>query len=198
MRSQTLRTADLLLAAAFVWIIASPLTGMVDPTKAFAAKPKAKEPKWPTTKSPPPIPAFQPKHSADPGGTSTPLAQLHNKPPQVERPKTVLEHAKAKAMQAAKSNAKKGFMAAIKPPNYFPFGKRPDPTSTALVSDLQKIINSHGGKLTPDGLYGPKTAAAWSALAKRNGLAPAITRQGPKIAKVFTATFERLRVAPIP
>lgn len=166
---------------------------------AFAASPKekkrkkSKEPPWPTPSSPPPIPAFQPKQSADPGGTSTPLAQLHKAPPKVARPKTALDTTRALAKKG------KGFYAAIKPPFYarLPLGTK-KATSTALVANLQKIINSHGGKLTPDGLYGPRTASAWSTLAKRKGLAPDISRQGPKIAKVVTATFEQLQVPPIP
>ena len=155
---------------------------------------KPKAPKWPSPKSPPPIPAFEAKHgTAEPTGPSTPLAQLHKAPPQIERPKTVLEQAQS----AAK---KKGFKAIldVKNARYRSLLPRDHAMSTALVSNLQKIVNTHGGKLVEDGLYGPRTASAWTALAKRKGLTPTISRQGPKIAKVVTQTYEQLQVPPIP
>lgn len=166
---------------------------------------KVKPPKWPTPKSPPPIPAFQPAPppapSADPSSSSTPLAELHNAPPKLS-PASITEPAKQAALQAAKRKASsllsrgaRGFTANL-------FGRRAsttsEPTSTALVSQLQTILNRRGARLVPDGLYGPRTANAWMNAAKAQRLPTTIMREGPKIAKVSTRTFEALSAAPIP
>jgi peptidoglycan hydrolase-like protein with peptidoglycan-binding domain len=59
-------------------------------------------------------------------------------------------------------------------------------------------LNDRGVKVTPDGLYGPKTASAWQKLAKSKGLPTTISREGPKVAKVATQAIETLAVPPIP
>jgi len=165
-------------------------------------KGKGKAPQWPTPKSPPPMPAFHsrattPPAPVDPGATNTPLAELHANPPMVPTPTTdPIESAKHAATQAIRQRtAALARQAAI---SFNPFAKKSAPTSTALVSQLQTILTNHGGKVVRDGLYGPQTASAWSALAKRKGLAPTISREGPKIAKVDAQTFQTLSVPPIP
>jgi len=70
--------------------------------------------------------------------------------------------------------------------------------TTASVATLQKIVNQRGGKLKQDGLYGPKTASAWAALAKSKGLASTISRVNPRSAKVIAHTYDVLSVPPIP
>ena len=183
--------------------------------KSAAVQRKTREPKWPTPSSPPPIPAFQPRPTptADPGGTSTPLAELHAAPPTVTPANAIETTKQAAKPQAAKPQAaRQAATAALRKRapslvrqgalslNPFAAKKKPAPpaTSSALVSQLQKILSSHGVRVTRDGLYGPKTATAWSALARKKGLAPAISREGPKVAKVVTQTFEQLSVPPIP
>lgn len=173
--------------------------------KAKKRRPKVKKtkaPKWPTPKSPPPIPAFQPASppavpaSADPSGPATPLAELHNAPPKLS-PASIMEPAKQKAIAAAKKKGlsflRQGFSANL-------FGRKSSsaPTSTVLVSQVQQILNRRGANLVPDGLYGPRTAAAWGNAARARNLPTTIVREGPKIAKVATQTFEALSAAPIP
>ena len=70
--------------------------------------------------------------------------------------------------------------------------------TTQSVATLQKIVNQRGGKLKQDGLYGPKTASAWAALAKSKGLASTISRVNPRSAKVVAHTYDVLSVPPIP
>jgi hypothetical protein len=167
-----------------------------------ATKPALKPPKWPTPKSPPPMPAFKARKtappSADPGKTSTPLATLHKSPP-VPPPASAIDTAKQAATRAVRKRASQ--LLARQAATFNPFGKKAAATaatSTALVSQLQSILSAHGVNVTRDGLYGPRTASAWSSLAKRKGLPGAISREGPQIAKVVTQTFERLSVPPIP
>lgn len=185
----------------FLMFLASQSGGATKKKKA-----KKKAPKWPTTSSPPPLAAFkarktkppkpQPKPSADPGGTSTPLAQLHAAPPSPP-PASAIDNAKAAAANAIRQRTTALIKAQTLSLN--PFARKAAPaTSTALVSQLQKILNSHGVSVVQDGLYGPKTAGAWSALAKRKGLPPTISREGPQIAKVVAQTFQQLSVPPIP
>lgn len=175
-----------------------------------------KPPPWPTTSSPPPVPAFAPgpaatahapAHNAE---TATPLATLHAHSeapaatpahPSDAIPKHTRTPTKA-VTQAAHTAAKKAAHSALqkavaKVPSI------PHPTSGAslkavTVADLQAILINRGQKLTHDGLYGPKTASAWSALAKQKGLPTSITRVGPKIARVAAQTYDALAVPAIP
>ena len=173
--------------------------------KARRAKKKPKAPKWPTPKSPPPIPAFQPAApaapkptSADPAGSSTPLAELHNAPPALS-PASITEPAKQAALAAFKQKSASLMKQRFSTANLF--GRKQAssaPTSTVLVSQIQTILNRRGAKLVPDGLYGPRTASAWNQAARARNLPASIVREGPKIAKVSTQTFEALSAAPIP
>lgn len=185
--------------------------GSRNAAQAAPAPAPARAPKWPTTSSPPPMPAFQgkptptpPPPSADPSGSSTPLAVLQRSAP---APKPITE-SKGPTPASQVDNAKRAATAAIKKhttsllrkkaASFNLFGKSSTPTSSALVSDLQGILAKHGVKVARDGLYGPRTAAAWSSLAKKKGLPSQISRGGPKIANVATQTFERLSEAAIP
>lgn len=173
--------------------------GSASSASSASSKKRKREPKWPTPSSPPPIPAFQskPTPTADPGGTSTPLATLHAAPPKVT-PANAIETSK----RAATAAIRKRTTALVRQRalSLNPFAKKSaaPATSSALVSQLQTILTNHGVRLARDGLYGPKTASAWQALARKKGLAPAISREGPKVAKVVTQTFEALRTPPIP
>jgi hypothetical protein len=147
-------------------------------------------PQWPTPASPPPMPAFQalPTASADPSHSSTPLADLHNNPPQIAPSKSATKrHAVAKRSSQI---VKRGGMSLslLK-------GKL---ESSVPVAKLQQILVSRGAKLSRDGLYGPRTASAWSKLASSKRLPSTITRVGPKVAKVVTQTYESLSVPAIP
>lgn len=155
-------------------------------------------PQWPTASSPPPpIPAFTPNAPPDPSAnTGTPLHQLHNAPPApapAHAPPKAAAKPKPKVLTAAVQRAR----SAVKLPS-LNATLASTPAKQASVSELQAIVNSHGGSLKRDGLYGPKTAAAWSALAKKRGLPATITRTGPKTAKVAVQTFDQLSMPAIP
>ena len=189
-------TADLPLLA-LMWLATR------SNTAPAAAKPRKRaEPKWPTPTSPPPMPAFQGRKtapSADPGKTSTPLAELHKNPPKLPpASQSPLETAKQKATAAIRQRTTSLLRKQALSLNPFGKAQAQPATSSAMVADLQQILQKHGVKITKDGLYGPKTASAWSALAKRKGLAPSISREGPKVAKIVTQTFESLQTPPIP
>jgi peptidoglycan hydrolase-like protein with peptidoglycan-binding domain len=62
-----------------------------------------------------------------------------------------------------------------------------------LVADAQRIAITLGQSLKPDGLFGPKTAGAWGALAAQHGLDPSFTRLGPRTAQVSATTYDTLR-----
>lgn len=70
--------------------------------------------------------------------------------------------------------------------------------STVSVASLQKLLNARGAKLKQDGLYGPKTAAAWKSAAKSRGLADTIARVSSTTAKVVSHTYDSLSVPPVP
>lgn len=157
-------------------------------------------PRWPTPLSPPPMPAFQsqipPPPSAD---TATPLSELHRAPPKVRPVDKSGPAARAAAAAAARASAARDVAHSVKVPLHVKIPGRAAPERTAAaVIDLQKVVNARGGKLKPDGLYGPKTASAWSALARSKGLPATISRGGPKTAWVESRTYDALRVPPIP
>lgn len=166
---------------------------------APAAAPQARRktaPRWPTPASPPPMPAFQaapkPKPSADPSGSSTPLADLHNAPPKLAPASTAEPAAvKAKAIAAFKKKSTSLLQQRLSSP----FGSS---ATTVPVASLQQILIKRGVKIAPDGLYGPRTAAAWAKLATSRLLPPTITRVGPKSAKVVARTYDTLSVPAIP
>jgi peptidoglycan hydrolase-like protein with peptidoglycan-binding domain len=61
-----------------------------------------------------------------------------------------------------------------------------------LVADAQRIAIARGEALKPDGLYGPKTAAAWARVATAKGLDPTFARLGPRTVSVDAATYKAL------
>lgn len=165
---------------------------------AAPSVPGVPAPPWPTPSSPPPLPAFRaaptPAPSADPGRSSTPLADLHKAPPKLApasatQPASLKERAAAAAKKAALNTLRKQ----ISMPDLFGSS-----TTSVPVSKLQEIVNSRGGKLKRDGLYGPKTAAAWSKLTTSKGYPGTISRVGPNTAKVVSRTYEAFAVPPIP
>lgn len=145
---------------------------------AAQKKRKGRAPAWPTPTSPPPLPAFQPAPTTD---TATPLADLHAQPPQVA---------------PANTDVKAATKAPRRPrvPRIIPGVLQ----STVPVLRLQQALNARGANLVPDGLYGPKTAAAWMTMASSKALPPSIARVGPKVAKVVTHTFDALTLPAIP
>lgn len=149
-------------------------------TRGTRAK-KSKAPAWPTPASPPPLPVFSPKATPTPAAkaadTATPLAELHANPP---------------TPPPAEAPAKPSKRARV--PRVAPGVL----TSTLPVARLQQALNARGAKLVPDGLYGPKTAAAWAKAAASKALPTTITRAGPKLANVSTTAFDVLSMLPIP
>lgn len=176
---------------------------------------RSSAPLWPDTRSPPPpLPAFVP-YVPDPQH-GTPLTTLHNEPtkptpPQVLRRGTPIDALQQGAKAATKTGRtlRKAGSKAIKAArqtlhfssspfaSLIPSSRGPVEVSKP-VSEIQAIVNTRGGTLKRDGLYGPKTAGAWSALAKQHGLPADISRGGPRIARVALHTFEVLSVPPIP
>jgi peptidoglycan hydrolase-like protein with peptidoglycan-binding domain len=161
------------------------------------------------------MPAFQAQPPPMPdANTGTPLSELHRKP---ERPPPAA--ANEPAQQAAKAKKKAAAKKKATPPSAASRAARAArtrvpaalrkaapkaaasvqvgpakvaPTRDASVADLQNILNKRGAKLKKDGLYGPKTAGAWSAAARGEGLPTTITRVGPKVARVIASTYEAL------
>lgn len=181
------------LLAALLWMLSQ--QGKPQPQQQARIVP----PQWPTPVSPPPMPAFQSQHPAAPSAeTGTPLAELHAKPP---TPEPVWKAA-AKAVKAADAARAAATRIARSAPHVKAKAKATSPATsdrTAVAAiDLQKVINARGGKVKQDDLYGPKTASAWSALARAKNLPATITRAGPKSAWVATHTYEVLRVPAIP
>lgn len=190
-----------LLPLIAMWALNTRQQGAVPPAAPSVPSP----PPWPTPLSPPPpMPAFKPTPtpSADPSGPATPLADLHNKPPKVQPARaTQPANLKAQAASKAKSAAMdllRGKLRTSAQAPLVPIDPWASPTTSVPVAKLQEIVNARGGRLVRDGLYGPKTAAAWQKLAKSKGLAGTIARVGPNTAKVVSRTYESLAVPPIP
>lgn len=177
-------------------------------------------PPWPTSASPPPPPALpplpMPQGAAPPGvptwdaysGVPTPTAEQHP----AESPSAPLSEllkqadvlnaaheAASKVVSKAKAKAKAVPKKLLKGVIHAPsFGPPIAPEENVPVADLQKILANRGAKLARDGLYGPKTASAWQALARQKKLSATIKRVGPKTARVATDTFTKLSVPAIP
>lgn len=164
------------------------------PSAPTAAPSRGGAPRWPTPASPPPMPAFRARRgrskapSADPGKSSTSLADLHNNPPK-------LAPASATEPAALTRAAKSAFAARA---TSLLRRRMPASDATVPVAKLQQILISRGIKVVPDGLYGPRTAKAWAVLAKSKGLPPNVKRVGPKIANVATRAYDSLAVPMIP
>lgn len=199
-----------LLPLILVWLFANKNNGQ-------GALTRSGPPPWPTPTSPPPMPAFnaQPSpHTADPSGSSTPLAALHNAPPKIA-PASSTEPSHLSTPQAVKKAAiaafKKKSTSLLKQRISKQTARVSTPSLSALlrnqgsgsattvsVANVQKILNQRGAKLKQDGLYGPKTASAWSKIAKSKGLPDKIARASGTTAKVMTQTYDALSVPPIP
>lgn len=197
----------------------------------------ASPPLWPTTISPPPLPAFMPSSVPQPphvpeaaaptaptpsAETATPLATLLHHPPtpptthaapsapiprhtraaaKITTPGAAVH--KAAAQQLAKMAPKLPWKGPAIGPQAIKAsaipGLAPKTKTTlrqAVVADLQKIMIARGARITADGLYGPKTAGAWSELAHKKGLPPQIKRVNSKIASVSSVTYDALAVPP--
>jgi peptidoglycan hydrolase-like protein with peptidoglycan-binding domain len=133
------------------------------------------------------MPAFLPKATPTPAqtaDTATPLSDLHTNPP-VPPPA---------ATDVVKPAVRKAARRTVRVPRIVPGVLQ----STLPVLKLQQVLNSRGAKLVPDGLFGPKTAAAWSKLAAAKALPPSISRVAPKLAQVVTHTYDALSMPVIP
>lgn len=170
---------------------------------AVPGVPAVPAPPWPTTSSPPPMPVFRaaptPAPSADPGRSSTPLADLHKSPPKLA-PASATQpgNLKQQAATAAKTAALNTLRQQIRTSPLNPIDPWGSPTTSVPVAKLQEIVNNRGGNLKRDGLYGPKTAAAWSKLTTSKGYPGTISRVNAKTAKVVSRTYQAFAVPPIP
>jgi len=72
---------------------------------------------------------------------------------------------------------------------------KPTGTTTVAVASAQAVLNKLGATLKPDGLYGPKTKAAWEKAAKARKLAPDFMRHDGEHARVVGATAAALKAA---
>jgi peptidoglycan hydrolase-like protein with peptidoglycan-binding domain len=116
---------------------------------------------------------------------ATPLSELH----------TAASSAATKAKAAATKKGKRLLKGILHAPSVGP----PAPAQENVsVATLQSALIRRGAKLTRDGLYGPKTAAAWKAAANSRHVSPMISRVGPKTARVAVQTFDVLSVPAIP
>lgn len=147
-------------------------------------------PAWPTAASPPPMPPALPAFASQPppapvhatADTGTPLSDLHKTPPKIARPDKNSPAARSVRAPRVSMPARTAAVA----------------QRSATVSDIQAILNKRGAKLPRDGLYGPRTASAWSSLAQSKGLPGSIARVGPKVARVAMQTYDALSVPAIP
>ena len=158
----------------------------------------ADAPAWPTSASPPPMPPMPPPppplaplaSAAAPhadANSGAPLSELLKQADAVHHAAAVPKKLSAKSLAASMPGAL--FIA----PNS---GKVT--LFNVSVADLQTALIRRGAKLKKDGLYGPKTAAAWQAAAKQKKLPTAIARVDPKIARVAKQTFQVLSVPAVP
>jgi hypothetical protein len=175
--------------------------------KGGGSSPTATSFPWPTPSSPPPMPpmpAFQPGPAARDANTGTPLEALsqptpEHKPPPVHKQAASPEHkAKPTPLQRAKAAAKAKVKNAVLNKARGSFSVPMPGQKSVSVLEVQTILSKHGAKLKRDGLYGPVTANTWAKIANAKGLAPTISRGGPKVAKVVPKTYEALKVPPIP
>lgn len=179
-----------------IWLVANRSHG-----GGTAAAPSM--PAWPTPASPPPAPpaplpaAFQPQPTTH-AESGTPLQELHaatEQPP----PANAIEPAQAakkKAKPKSKLSTAKSKLSSAK--SKLSTAKAAADSQVSSVANLQSILNARGAKLKKDGLYGPKTAQAWSTAARKQSLSPTIARVGPTVARVSKQTFESLKTPPAP
>lgn len=197
----------LLLPLMFLWGInnRSATATQVLPRKTAA-------PKWPTPNSPPPpIRAFKARAtpSADPSHSSTPLADLHNAPPTLSAPTTdptvkeaphlsTPQAAKQAAINAFKKKASQQLKQRATSASLSSLFRGGSSTTEVSVASLQQILNKRGATLKQDGLYGPKTAAAWKKAASAKQVPSNITRASSRTAKVAKQAYDALSVPAIP
>lgn len=143
-------------------------------------------PRWPTALSPPPPP---PAPDASPAEAMQDLLNARNdlyaaarKAGPAKTAKGVLRPAKRMKPIVVTATPK---AAAPKFLNY-------SPEMDVSVADIQKAVIKRGAKIKPDGIFGPKTQAAWVNTAKKWKLDPTIVQLSSKIAKVNTNTFTTL------
>lgn len=140
-------------------------------------------PRWPSAASPPPSLPMPPlPHGAE---TSTPLADLAQPQPQPRSPAKPPSDRKVKKPLTRAQAVRR----ALKKPNtivqrVMKMGPPAPEQMNAQVSDIQKMLNKQGAKLKHDGLYGPKTVAAYTAWADRKKQSRMITRVNPRTVRV--------------
>lgn len=155
-------------------------------------KRSSNKPMWPSTASPPPPPPPPP-----PVIVLDPTQPVPTHPAESGTPLQELAKASAKATNVHKRAS--SLLRKAKGVLHAPAVGPPEPAQMQVtVSDLQRALISRGAKLKKDGLYGPKTAAAWQQLARQKGLSPMITRTGPHSARVPIATYNTLSMPPVP
>lgn len=183
-------------------------------------KKSASAPSWPTAVSPPPpfpLPQPLPQGTPPPGAQmldaftglpvtqhpaespATPLSELLKQADALHdvhaAASKAVSKAKAKAVSKAKSKGKSLLKGVLHAPTVGP----PAPAQeTVTVARLQSALVARGYNVARDGLYGPKTAAAWKSAANANHLSPMISRAGPHSARVANHTFDVLSVPAIP
>lgn len=170
-------------------------------------------PAWPTAVSPPPPPPApsMPSHPAESG---TPLSELHATAQHAAPPTTTIRDELRKTAAALKNvpdvhttasqllkrakapaKARRLLKGIVHAPAVGP----PAPAQeTVSVADLQAALVRRGYNVARDGIYGPKTAAAWKSAANANHLSPMISRAGSRTARVAAHTFDVLSVPAIP
>jgi hypothetical protein len=158
-------------------------------------------PRWPSAASPPPSMPMPPMPPGPTAETATPLSDLAQPriPPAPSkaapaRDKRVITDKFRSMVPDAIPKAKRRYMPMPLMPGatvVTPPAGPPIPTQMDVsVADLQKVLQRKGYKsIKKDGLYGPKTALAWQALARGRRLSPMIERLGPRIARVTQDTF---------
>ncbi|HKW09199.1 MAG TPA: peptidoglycan-binding domain-containing protein [Gemmatimonadaceae bacterium] len=167
--------------------------------------PPSGTPTWPSSGSPPPAPPPPAPPPTD-ANTATPLGDLKGGggkfggggatfdldeesklgPPGVQ---AAIDAAKRAASQRAIPRVLKKLV---------PTGPPAPELVTTKVSELQRLLNARGARLTPDGLFGPKTAKSWQTYAKSKKLPATITRASSTTARVSPTTLTSLYVPPIP
>lgn len=146
-------------------------------------------PRWPSVLSPPPPP---PPPDASPAEAMQDLL-------------TARDNLYKAAVKAGPAKTAKGVVRPAKklPPIVVTAKAKPkflnySPEMDVSVADVQKALIKHGAAIKKDGLYGPKTHAAWVNIATKRGLQSNIARLSPKIVRVVTATFNKLNAPVIP
>jgi hypothetical protein len=147
-------------------------------------------PLWPSAASPPPMPGLPPMPSAETGTPLSELAQPRATPKSKAAPP---RDKKIRLPPMDKVTAsvlrKKGVIPSLK------MGPPPPAQVDVNVSSIQSALVRNGYKsIKRDGLYGPKTALAWQALAHGKALSPMIARVSAHRARVARDTYTKLSI----